>query len=564
MEGELKIGAVIEIGNIFLSRGEYDSALYYFSISDDDRLLFLKGITYYKMGRYQDVISTCEKILKDKKEKEIIQKTKLLLGDTYLEREEYEKAISYYKDVLNEEKEELRRSALEGLGWAYFGIKDYNSAFHYLDRLSSEFPEYQGKGKIFLTMGDIAYSMKDFKRAKEYYGKVKGEYEPEGIYKKGLVLFDSGDFIEATKTFSELRKKFPLYEKSDDAFYLIALCLRKSGDLFASINNLRELLKLSISKEIRKKATLLLADNFFDQERYDSSMYYYERYTYIFSAPEKDILPGIRGVIYSVYKLRGEKDFENLVNDYMRKYKGIEFYYDLSLMIAGVYFNIGNSKKAVEILEGLKTIEAKIALLDVYKRMKEEDKVLKILNDLLMDEKTKEKACFELSNYYYSKKDYSKSIEYSKSINKPDFNFFYIMSLIESKKLEEALKEVENRNTGEFYDVLKGIILLRKDDEKGIELLEKGMKNERIKDLCMFEMAKYLYSKGREEKAKELLLRIKYLYSESNYYSPSMILLSKILIKEGKKEDARKILEDVIGRKDGYEKDAKSNLDSIR
>ncbi len=562
--GELKTGANIEIGNIFLSKGQFDSALYYFSLSDDDKMVFLKSITYFKMGNYDEAISNCQKIIKRSKDTELVLKSKLLLGDTYLEKKSYDEAINFYTEVLNNNMRILYPSALEGLGWAYYGKKDYNAAFNYLDRLSKEFPDYQGKGKIFLTMGDIAYSMKDYERAIEYYSKVKGEEEPESFYKKGLVLFDKGDYTGSIKILNELRKKFPLYEKSDDALYLIALASRKANDIYASINNIRELLKMSVSKELKAKATLLLADNFFDQGRFDSSLYYYERYTYIFTQPQKEMVPGIRGIVYSVYKLRGEKEFENIINDYMRRYKETIIYQDIAVMFARLYQNIGNSKKAIELLEGINTIDSKIALLDVYKKTGNQENLIKLLNELLTDERTKEKASFELASYYFKRKEFSKAIEYSKNINKPDINYIYIMSLIENKKIEEALDELEKRNTEDYKELLKGIILIRKGDETGVQYLDNAMKNENTAPISIYEKAVYLIGKNKDNDAKEILLKMRYLYPESEYYSPSMIILSKILIKEGKKSEARKILEEIIARKDGYEKDAKAILDSIR
>lgn len=564
IEGELKTGANIQIGNIFLSKAEYDSAIFYFSLSDDERMLFLRAVTYFKKRDYEDVIRNCEKLLKISKDKELILKTKLLLGDTYLENKDYEQAINFYEDVINNDIKNLKPPALEGLGWAYFGKKDYNSAFNYLDRLSKEYPDYQGKGKIFLTMGDIAYSMKDYSKALEYYSKVKDEGEPEGIYKKGLVLFDKGDFTEATKVFNELRRKFPLYEKSDDALYLIAVALRKSGDLYSSINNLRELLKMSISKEIKSKALLLLADNFFDQGRFDSSIYYYERYTYIFTQPQKELIPGIRGIVYSVYKLKGEKEFENIVNDYLRRYKETNIYQDVSVMFGRMYLNIGNTKKAIEILEGINSVESKLILIDVYYKLGNEEKIIKLSNELINDDRTKEQASFKIANYYFTKKDFVKATEYSKNLNNPDGNYIYILSLVESGKIDLAFEEIEKRNTGDYKELLKGIILIRKNDQSGIQYLDNAIKYEKTAPFAIFEKAKYLTAKGMNEEAREILLKIRYLYPESEYFSPSMIILSKILIKEGKKTEAKKILEEVIERKDGYEKDAKNVLDSIR
>uniref|UniRef100_A0A7C4UC16 Tetratricopeptide repeat protein n=1 Tax=candidate division WOR-3 bacterium TaxID=2052148 RepID=A0A7C4UC16_UNCW3 len=563
VKGEIKNGANIQIGNIFLKKGEFDSALYYFSEFEDEKSLFLKGITYYKMKNYDEVIRVCENILKTGKDKDILIKTKLLLGDTYFEKKDYKNGIDYYSDVLKYGDETYKPYALEGLGWAYVGIKDYKNAFNYLDKLSSEYPDFQGKSEIYLTMGDIAYSMKDYGRALEYYDKVKGGNEPEGIYKKGLVLFDKGDYGEAIKSFIELRKRYPLYEKSDEALYLISLSYRNAGDINSSISNLRELLTLTIPKEIKAKSLLLIADNFFDLGKYDSSMFYYDRYTYIFSKPEKGMIPGIRGIAYSVYKMKGEKEFENIVENYLGKYKDTPIYEELSIMFAELYNNIGNLKKGAVLLENIQKPEAKIILSSIYKKTNDEEKMIKVLNELLNIEGTKEFASTELSEYYFfRKRDYEKAIEYSKLLDKPKTNFIYFISLIE--KGEDVKENLEGKNLGCYKELLQGIILLRKGDTTGMKFIDNVMNNDSTAPAGLYEKARYYSVKGEDDEARSILLKIKYLYPDSEYFSPGMIMLSKILIKKGNKKDAIKILEEVIGRKDGYEKEARFILNSIR
>jgi len=571
VQGEFRQPALINAGNIELEMGNTDSALSLYEKAIElngkytDAALLQKAIAYYKKGedlRAKKILSELVKVGKGK----IYFKSNLLLGDIFIEESDYENAINYYNNVIRSANKEFVPFGLEGKGWALVGAHQYNRAFIVLDSLTSEYPAFKGKGYIYLTMGDAAYSMKDWKHAISAYKRVKGEKEPEAIFKLGMVYFDKGDYDRATETFLRLKRKYPLYEKIGLSEYMTALSLRKMNDLLSSSIQAKSLIKQAVSRDIKFKSYILIGDNFYDQAKFDSSLFYYKKAMNLFKSPSSNILPAIKGVLYSIFRKEGVGKAVTESKNYMSRYKDTPIYEEIRITTANLLIDDGRYGKAIEMLKDTGNGRGLLLLGFAYRKVGKDSLMVISYERARRFAQSRNKATQELTKYFLKKNNYEKVLEYAKSIPGIEGKMYVVKALFGMNKLDEALsmlKGIKGRFYGNGYLYIGKIYLKKGKTEDAITMLDSASAYQDVAPEAIYLKAKTLYDEGRYDDAKSLLLKVRYLYPESPFYSPSLLLLSRILIKSGDKEKARKFLKEVIDRKDGYEKEANSILVNI-
>lgn len=563
VKGKERVKALLRAGDILMKTNP-DSGLSIYRKAletgkDRDLALLKIGVALFKMKKYRDCVNHLNADIKKFRSPVYKARAYLLLGDASLKLKDYKNAVKYYNIAVNTKIKEVVPYGLEGLGWAYTGLKDYAKAFKVLDRLQKEYPEFRGKGSLYLTLGDVAFAMGDYKRAEKSYKRVKGRQEPEAMFRLGKLYMNTGKYRKAAEVFLNLRKKYSVFEKSDLALYLASLSLRKAGDIYSSIAQVKSLIKSPIDKELKRKGTLLLADNYFDIAEYDSAIHYYEKNLDLYTKPDNGMLPAIKGILYSLKK-KG-RNLEDKGNDYIRRFKGTGIDDRVKFILGEILLNEGDYKRAEKYLKDSTAPEAQLLLADVYLKTGRDNEGLKILKTLQNTPSVSKEASLKLLSYYMGRKMYKEALPIAEKMGDEGVEY-RVKALIGLKRFRDALKLAEGLKgcKGALY---RGLSLLGLDDESGVAHIDSSTTCDETAPEAIYEKSLYLYKKGKVKGIETELVKVRYLYPESEYYSPSMILLAKVFLKQGKKQEAVKVLEDVIKRKDKYEKEARSLLNNI-
>ena len=100
----------------------------------------------------------------------------LYIGDCYYHLKDYDKAIEHYMSFVNTSKKDnyLRQFAFEGLGYGYEGKGDYEKALDYFKQSLNE-PNCAIKNQLYLNIARCYETLKDNTAALEYYKKAGGD-----------------------------------------------------------------------------------------------------------------------------------------------------------------------------------------------------------------------------------------------------------------------------------------------------------------------------------------------------------------------------------------------------
>lgn len=152
--------------------------------------LLEKGIEKYQTllktetpeNAYKDAGKDFEKIIKKYSGIEGGKLASLFYADISYDAKDYDKAISLYKPLLEEFKDEpfLKNLALNGLGYSYEAKKDYQTASGYFEMVATD-QNYPIKDEALFNLGEMYAATGNKDKSKNAFKKILSDY-PESMY----------------------------------------------------------------------------------------------------------------------------------------------------------------------------------------------------------------------------------------------------------------------------------------------------------------------------------------------------------------------------------------------
>lgn len=158
--------AILRLGSIYYQEKNYTTALSFFkSIPPKTKLKNANiprriGLTYYKMGDYENAKTYLEKELSRNKGDYLAN---YILGITYLKLEDYEKSKTYFEKAL--EIKPNSTISYQGLGLAYYKLKDYQNAKEYLITSVEYYPDDYS---VNFALGSTYYYLGEYENSQKY------------------------------------------------------------------------------------------------------------------------------------------------------------------------------------------------------------------------------------------------------------------------------------------------------------------------------------------------------------------------------------------------------------
>ncbi|MCK4322864.1 tetratricopeptide repeat protein [candidate division WOR-3 bacterium] len=580
VDGEFKDEAMIVIGNVLLKMNQFDEASSVFMKvvnegEDNVSLALLQAaISKKKAGNEEEAIALLDSYEKHFPHGKEIDKVRLLKGDIFLNQSKYRIAIDEYKRISEEKAPDLVPYILEGQAWAYVGIKRYDLAFLTLERLSDEFPDFCSRPEIYLQLGNAAYAMGNFSEAEKAYRQVKGDLRPKSMFLLGRMFFEKENYNDAIRAFQDIRNQFSLSEYSSFASYYIALSLRKKANLMASTKQLYSIISEVKNKEVLYKSFLLLGDNYFDHALYDSSLKYYQRgFDLVFvkgvlEEPSFDRLPAIRGILLSVKASSGSSSMESKARDLIRKLKDTPDEPEINLLVGNILYNSGEYDRALDYLE---ESDSPISLYNAgmaYLKLGRREEAVQFLKKAAISKEMSDKAYLELGRIMFEVENYNKAKEYLSRSSLTEALLLYALSLYKKGNAREAmskLEELKDKVEGLAYLELARIQMDSEMYERALNNLEKAIDYERAAPEAYYLTGRIFLNLDKKDEAFKALLKVKYIYPESKWVSPSLLLLSKISLLSRDTTRAINYLNEIINRgEDNWVEKAKSKISELR
>ena len=574
--GELWDESRIEIGNILLIQEKYNDAYSRFleviekNQGSENLALFQAAVTKKKLNDFETAVKLLNEYEKRFPQGNEINKVYLLKGDIYQNRKEYRNALNEYNKIDLEKSPDLLPYVLEAKGWAWMGLKRYDMAFHNLEELSENFPDFCSKAEIYFQLGNAAYAMGDIKSAERAYNQVKGDRKPEALFNLGKMYLDNKEYNKAIEEFINIKNNFSLSEYSQTSSFYIALALRKKNDLRASNEQLYSMIKQSYDAEVLTESFILLGDNYFDQAKYDSSYKYYAKAFDLTREKLKGAkassltLSGVRGILLSVNNISGSSKMEEEAKNLLRRLSGSGLEGKINSLVGNILFNSGKYNESITYLEYSDEPDSYYKVGLAFLKMGRKQQATQFLIKAAKSDEFKDKAYMELGRIEYKSGNINKAKEYLNKSSLPEASLLYALCLKKEGREREAssnLLKLRGKVDGLAYIELAKILIERKDLPSALENIEEASKFERAEAEAFYLKGKILLETGKQEEALKTLLKVKYLHPESEWVSPSLYLLSEIMIRRGEKERAVNYLKEIVERdEESWTAKAKSKI----
>jgi TonB family protein len=239
--------ALFLIGRAYYNMGEYAKAQRKFEellasfpkskFADDCH--YYVSLCQYKSGNELDAIQSLKLLVQSSKaEKKKRAEAAFLLGGMYFEREEYDDAVSHYRQLVeNYKKDTLAVFAQARIGESFWLKKDYAEAKEAYAQVEKYDPKPEMLFDSKFKSGECCYLMGSFEEGMKIFTGLSNETKyPEKLplvklkIIEGILLSDSTQ--EAIQEYDKIVKDYPKTEHSATALYQLGMIyLEKFGDL---------------------------------------------------------------------------------------------------------------------------------------------------------------------------------------------------------------------------------------------------------------------------------------------------------------------------------------------
>lgn len=364
--------AMTMIGDLYVTKENYDKALDYYNQSDDKnnpKLIYGEAYSLYKKGRYEEALKKFQSLKNSDyynqsiyhifainyklknfdeiiKNREIIRKVVVsqidtdniirIIANSAYQVGNYKLAKDYYGRLfaVSPDKENLFRVIL--LDSQMLDMEDLRIRFNQYNELYSNDTEF--KKDVYLYTGDAYYKAGDPERAEEIYKTYLNQYtNTEVISSLMSALLEQ-------KKYDEMEQYLSLVKDESSVDYLKGIAAMGLGKYDEAESQFQKVLA-SGDESLRTKVYLNRVRNFFLAERYNEAVQAGEQYLSSISIEkEKSIYSEMLDKIGLSYFRLGKYDQARSYYSKIASMKGYEVYG--KFQIADSYYNEKNYEKA--------------------------------------------------------------------------------------------------------------------------------------------------------------------------------------------------------------------------
>lgn len=229
------------------------------------------------------------------------------IANTYLSNEQYQEAIPFLKNVVNDPNASLKPRAHLRLGIAYYNLDNNTEALKQYATLLDKFPN-SAEAESALDNAKSIYVEEG--RTSEYveFAKKLGKdistsQEDELAYQEAEVQFNNGSFPAAAEKFESYLSKYPNGKYSLEALYYKSEIYLNQKNLPKAVEGY-EALADRVPHKFGEKSLLQAARiNFFDLKKYDNAEKYFLKLK-DFASNQESRMEAMRGLLRSQFQLQ--------------------------------------------------------------------------------------------------------------------------------------------------------------------------------------------------------------------------------------------------------------------
>jgi TolA-binding protein len=229
------------------------------------------------------------------------------IASTYLANEQYQEAVPFLKNVVNDPNSSLKPRAHLRLGIAYYNLDNNTEALKQYSTLLEKFPNspeaesaLDNAKSIYVEEGRTAEYV-DF--SKKLGREVSATQEDELAYQEAEVQFNNGNFPGAVQKFESYLEKFPNGKYSLEALYYKSEIYLNQKNPQKAVEGY-EALADRVPHKFGEKSLLQAARiNFFDLKNYENAEKYFLKLK-DFASNQESRMEAMRGLLRSQFQLK--------------------------------------------------------------------------------------------------------------------------------------------------------------------------------------------------------------------------------------------------------------------
>lgn len=366
------------------------------------QVLLELGMIYYERKEFETASRTFERGLRESSDNAVSAKLHLMLGATYLEMKNWNKAILQYKNaeeiakrasiiqipnrdwIISESRlkqaiaqiHNYRNSeaiqnllyfignyssdprAEEALFWlaeAYYRSDMLRNAIDKYESLLSKYPTTKFREDVLYGLGWSYFRLKNFKKSSEIFGQLvrkfpNSKYAVEVWLRQGDGLFVLKDFKQAIESYQKVISLNPSGEESQYAQYQICHSLYKMNNFDGAYNQVLEFIKKYPNSVYAPNALYLNGWIRFQQKNYSEAI---NNFNFLIDAyPNSLLVPRAKYAIADA--LYNQSKYEEAIQQYKEiidDYPSSPLVADALRSIQFCYVALGREKEALQIAD---------------------------------------------------------------------------------------------------------------------------------------------------------------------------------------------------------------------
>jgi TolA-binding protein len=179
--------AAYELGGLYYEKENYEMAVDEYKKTakeSDDKLI--RAMSYYRLGQcliqleeYRQVPEVFEKALDSSPNEDFASQSKYKLGEAYGLIGDYRRAIKTFSDLLSKEMDEKRIPMIKFQLAENLQLKgELEEAVEWYNEIIDEHKRTDASARSYFALAELEeYINRDYKKAKEYYDMVRGEFQ---------------------------------------------------------------------------------------------------------------------------------------------------------------------------------------------------------------------------------------------------------------------------------------------------------------------------------------------------------------------------------------------------
>ena len=521
------------------NRGKYKYAYQLMKDINDPYFKLFTGYALVWLGKLEKATKYLKEALNYNLPKSYRLKTLELLADLYYRLDKEKSYLDTVKEISKIDPNKARNL----LGWFFFKKKKYREAY---------------KAFVNPYMKAVsAFNLNDFDNALKLISRLKTK---KAKFLEAYIYLKKGEYDLARNILEKLAKGFD--KISQEAGYLYAYSFFTQGNYEKAIEEFRKFISNTRDKELKKLATLRLADSYYNLGKKEIARRIYETFIKEHTNSKEAIDAAYQLTVLEMES--SKKDVEKQILTFLKKYPRYALADLLRVQLADIYISKRKYDKAEKILKYLIKKNKEESDYALYKLaylmyIKGDFNRAKKLAESYLGKYNSGKFKIDvlelLSKIYEEEGNYRMAIKYTKQLPKTDNNlyklallYFKLGDLKAAKYYFEKLynKNIKYRKEIAYY---LGIINYKLGNtDTALKYFEEATNSDDYKMAGeSYYYAGMIYKRlGKDNEAMNSFLNVIYLYPDlKQFVSKARLRVAEILKKQGKNREAKNMLNKV-------------------